>query len=80
MIPVGMQVRISEMGKAVFRHTEDNPHDLIGVVLENERKTSNGHFALDCLVSWSNSLGNTYNYEHLEVLCDLSHKLLEDYL
>ena len=80
MIPMGAKVRMSAESKAVFRDYKDNPHELIGVVLENERKRVDLRYALDCLVLWSNDCKNTYDYEHLEALCDFSEKVLEDYL
>lgn len=80
MIPMGAKVRMSAEGRAVFRDYKDNPHELIGVVLESERKHGGLPYALDCLVRWSNDSLNTYDYEHLEVLCDFSEKVLEDYL
>lgn len=80
MIPVGINVRMSLEGKAVFEDSTDNPHNLIGVVLENERKVHEGAYCLDCLVEWSNGYKNTYDYEHLEIFVDFSEKELEDYL
>lgn len=80
MIPVGTHVRMSKEGVQIFRHHETNPHDLTGVVIENERKKSVSYYSLDCVVLWSNGCKNSYNYEHLELLPDFSEKKLEDYM
>lgn len=78
---VGTRVRLSSRGKNVFRDRYDNPHDLTGVIIESDRKTSHGSsLIMDCVVKWSSKSINSYDYIHLEPLVDLSSKSLEDYL
>lgn len=79
MIPVGTKVRMSRVGKAVYRHSDDNPHNIEGEVIQNERKRIDGQWCLDCLVEWSNGYTNTYDYDQLEPLIVFD-RPLEDYL
>ena len=80
-LAVGTKVRMSLKGKTCFGNRKDNPYDMIGTVLEAERKKSHDYVhALDCLVEWENGYRNTYDYLHLEPLIDISSKSLEDYL
>jgi hypothetical protein len=80
MIPVGAQVRMSDKGRKIFGDCVDNPHDLVGTVVDNERKFSIGLSMFDCEVKWSNGFRNTYNYRHLTPLINLDNKKLEDYM
>ena len=80
MIPLKAKVRMSKSGKACFKNSSNNPYDLVGVVIETERKRGRYDSTLDCLVKWSNGYRNTYNYNHLEFAEDLSSKSLEEYL
>lgn len=80
-LAVGTKVKMSLRGKTCFGNHKDNPHDMVGTVLEAERKKSIDYrHALDCLVLWENGCRNTYNYTHLEPAVDISSKSLEDYL
>lgn len=80
-LAVGTKVKMSLKGKTCFGNHKDNPHDMVGTILEAERKESLDYtYALDCLVEWENGYHNTYDYIHLEPLVDLSSKSLEDYL
>lgn len=79
MIPVGARVRMSSLGKASYKHSNANPHYLTGIVIENRRKEK-FCYSLDCRVEWENKRINSYDYNQLEVLTDLSTKSLEDYL
>jgi len=80
MIPVGARVMLSEAGRSYYRNTYDNPHNLEGVVVSNERKVHESRYTLDCVVCWSNNHINSYDYESLTSAADLSSKNLEDYL
>lgn len=78
---VGTKVKMSLRGKTAFRNSRDNPSDLIGTVLESDRKTAHScSYMMDCIVKWDNGCENSYDYIHLEPLVDLSSKSLEDYL
>lgn len=80
-LAVGTKVKMSFRGKKCFGNNRDNPYDMVGTILEAERKKSLDYtYALDCLVKWENGYQNTYDYIHLEPLVDLSSKSLEDYL
>jgi hypothetical protein len=80
MIPVGARVMLSAAGRSYYRNAYDNPHNLEGVVVLNERKVYESCYALDCVVCWSNDHRNSYDYESLTFAVDLSSKNLEDYL
>jgi hypothetical protein len=80
-LAVGTKVKMSLNGRICFMNHRENPHDIVGTVLEVERKKSHGYVhVLDCLVEWENGWRNTYDYVHLEPLIDISSKSLEDYL
>lgn len=65
-IPKDTTVRLSDKGKAKYTNTFGNPHNNVGVVVENQRKSDKGYVYL---VKWpTRSLPQTYQEGELEVV------------
>jgi hypothetical protein len=91
-LPVGTRVVMSERGKSKWRDLDNNPHSLVGTVVdfeENEYENGLAQFeygdyeADDYFpfgVRWDNGHYNSYRYGDLVSAVDLSDKKLEDYL
>ena len=62
MFKEGDRVRLSEIGRRVFKDTPFNPHKLFGTV----EGISGPRWAIPYYVRWPSGLENTYNEVHLE--------------